>query len=596
MPQKTCAFLYCTVVITRRGHKLCYEHYQQEQAGSINLCPSCGEIYKPFDHHWCRSCAAASKPTKTCAFWPCNVQLEEDWQKLCYTHYKLAQQGKIDLCASCQLNYKHDEVTKCPECNTSEGNSNAKATTSATTSSNSRTASRESQPVKYDGSGWEAPTAGPKPQLPDRFIQAVELVEKNLVEHASACQAHETNTTQFLVMPMIAGLGWHEYDPGQLQKEYKPAGRRRSGRDIAVDIVLFQDGEAAVLIEVKRLDRTYDDSFKEQLEMYAQYSADGTIAILTNGATWIVHNVTDGKLGPETRLDVKNKAHMEQLYAILAREEFASNRTTTQSPAPTPQISESERTEKLFQDLTQYRHQFNLSHGLPPYVHGLPPHVLKEDTLNLPRIKMPAQGATTWNMPDGHEAIFQTIEGIVVEWTSPRAWWPDSIEESGGSSPPACSSADSIKGFGIITTEADEVPAFHDCNTCPHNQWDTGRNGRGKACKEKYMLYVVQNGAEGIFPSVVQIPATSLPAVGRYMDGLYFDSVSHWKIVSKLSLEKQGSASMPYSVLRIQRGEQLNAEEVDMIRKYREAITPVINREQETVASNIQRDAEELEG
>ena len=504
--------------------------------------------------------------------------------------------GQDRTLRSCQLNYKHDEVTKCPECNTSEGNSNAKATTSATTSSNSRTASRESQPVKYDGSGWEAPTAVPKPQLPDRFIQAVELVEKNLVQHAAACQNSEASTTQFLVMPMVAGLGWNEYDPDQLQKEYKPAGRRRFGRDIAVDIVLFQDGEAAALIEVKRLDRTYDDSFKEQLEMYAQHAADGTVAILTNGPTWIVHYVTGGKLGPETRLEVKNDAHMEQLYTILAREGFASNGTVTQSPAPIPQLSESEHTEKLFQALTQYRHQFNLSHGLPPYVHGLPPHVLKEDTLNLPRIKMPAQGATTWNMPDGHEGIVQTLEGIIVEWTSPRAWWPDSIEESGGSSPPACSSADSIKGFGVISTEEDETPAFHDCNTCPHNQWDTGRNGRGKACKEKYMLYIVQNGAEGVFPSVVQIPATSLPTVGRYMDGLYFDNVSHWKIVSKLSLEKQGSASMPYSVLRIQRGEQLNAEEVTLLRKYREAITPVINREQETVASNIQRDAEELEG
>jgi hypothetical protein len=215
---------------------------------------------------------------------------------------------------------------------------------------------------------------------------------------------------------------------------------------------------------------------------------------------------------------------------------------------------------------------------------------------NLPRIKVPAQGATTWNMPDGHEGIVQTIEGIIVEWTSPRAWWPDSIEESGGSSPPACSSADSIRGFGVITAEEDEAPAFHDCNPCPHNQWDTGRNGRGKACKEKYMLYVVQNGADGVFPSVVQIPATSLPTVGRYMDGLYFDGVSHWKIVSELTLEKQGTQAMPYSVLRIRRGEQLNAEEVTLLRKYREAITPVINREQETVASNIQRDAEELEG
>ena len=172
---------------------------------------------------------------------------------------------------------------------------------------------------------------------------------------------------------------------------------------------------------------------------------------------------------------------------------------------------------------------------------------------------------------------------------------PDSIEKSGGSSPPACSSADSIKGFGVITTEEDEAPAFHDCNTCPHNQWDTAATAGARLQGEVHALRRSER-RRGRVPSVVQIPATSLPTVGRYMDGLYFDSVSHWKIVSKLSLEKQGSASMPYSVLRIQRGEQLNAEEVNMIRKYREAITPVINREQETVASNIQRDAEELEG
>ena len=584
MPPKTCAFLYCTVVITRRGHKLCYEHYQEEQAGEINLCPSCGVTYKPSEYPQCRACADYSKPTtKTCTFWNCNVQLEEEWQKLCYTHYKLAQQGKIELCPSCQRNYKNAGAPRCHECNTSQGNSNARTNQNELQVSesamqtpcpicsaamqprmgrngtfmgcteypdcngtlnvddngdivaqpelrhNPRTASREAQPVKYDGSGWDAPTAAPKPQLPDRFRKAVEQVEKNLVQHAAACRNNEASTTQFLVMPMVAGLGWNEYDPDQLQKEYKPAGRRRFGQDIAVDIALFQSGQTAVFIEVKRLDRTYDASFKKQLEMYAQHGADGTIAILTNGATWIVHNVTDGRLGPETRLDVKNDAHMEQLYATLAREGFASKGTITKSPAQTPkspaqtpQISESERTEKLFQALTQYRHQFNLSHGLPPYVHGLPPHVLKEDTLNLPRIKVPAQGATTWNMPDGHEGIVQTIEGIIVEWTSPRAWWPDSIEKSGGSSPPACSSADSIRGFGVITAEEDEAPAFHDCNTCPHNQWDTGRNGRGKACKEKYMLYVVQNGAEGVFPSVVQIP----PPPCRRSAGTWTDSTS----------------------------------------------------------------------
>ena len=122
---------------------------------------------------------------------------------------------------------------------------------------------------------------------------------------------------------------------------------------------------------------------------------------------------------------------------------------------------------------------------------------------DLPRVTLPAGGMTVWEINNGGEVEHaEAIEGIIVHATSPRAFWRESLEMSGGSTPPDCSSEDGKTGTG---------DPGGDCYECEFNQWGSADTGEGKACKEKRMLFLLRKGA--FLPMVVQAPSTSIPTV-----------------------------------------------------------------------------------
>ena len=125
-----------------------------------------------------------------------------------------------------------------------------------------------------------------------------------MINHSRECTNHESNTIQYLVEPMLRGLGWDFDDPEQVRREYRPKVDQRYGkRGKAVDIALLENGDPKVFVEVKRLDRDYDPAYKEQIEGYASYMQVGT-AVLTNGKYWIVSPVLHGMLKGDNVIDV----------------------------------------------------------------------------------------------------------------------------------------------------------------------------------------------------------------------------------------------------------------------------------------------------
>ena len=55
---------------------------------------------------------------------------------------------------------------------------------------------------------------------------------------------------------------------------------------------------------------------------------------------------------------------------------------------------------------------------------------------DLDRVTMPLGGGLSWTVPtlEGEETV-KSLEGIIVHWTAPRAYWQESMEESGGGHP-----------------------------------------------------------------------------------------------------------------------------------------------------------------
>jgi len=145
---------------------------------------------------------------------------------------------------------------------------------------------------------------------------------------------------------------------------------------------------------------------------------------------------------------------------------------------------------------------------------------------DLVRIRVPAGGGKNWIVPtaDGGEHSLKELTGVVVYIAARRAYWPDSNPTG---EPPACSSRDCITGTGRPGGP---------CVACPHNTFGSaqrpdGTVGRGKACKESRLVFLLREGRT--LPDVVVIPPGSLKSFKAWR--LLLD-VPFWGIVTSLTL------------------------------------------------------------
>ena len=269
--------------------------------------------------------------TRICAEQDCNQPPNRPNQPLCYDDYLELRDGTISLCSDCQVMYKPAEHPVCRNCY------------------------RRQRSSHESGRGWGTAQSKPaSPPLPARLVKAVELVRRNISDHEDACVNNETNTTQYLVEPMLTGLGWDIHNPALVIKEYRVEGKKRFRRNIRVDIALLGDDRRPfAFIEVKRLDRDYDPRYMGQLEGYASHMDSG-VAVLTNGRHWLISNVTDGVSQPHRTvniLDGSAESVAEQLNSELGRAMIAGSiqsatppvRVARPSPPTSAQIMEALR-------------------------------------------------------------------------------------------------------------------------------------------------------------------------------------------------------------------------------------------------------------
>lgn len=125
---------------------------------------------------------------------------------------------------------------------------------------------------------------------------------------------------------------------------------------------------------------------------------------------------------------------------------------------------------------------------------------------DLPRVKIPAGGSTTWEIPGLVESTAEKVlSGVVVHFKSTRAYWPED-DAMGG--PPACRSDNAITGVGNPGGP---------CRTCPMAEFGSGKDGRGQACAQKEVWFILR--PDTYLPIVLALPATSLKAAKQYRVG-----------------------------------------------------------------------------
>lgn len=168
---------------------------------------------------------------------------------------------------------------------------------------------------------------------------------------------------------------------------------------------------------------------------------------------------------------------------------------------------------------------------------------------NLPRVKIPAGGATTWAVPTpfGMEAS-EDLSGVVVSWKRVRAYWenPDPTGE-----PPACISHDTVRGIG--------KPGGA-CRSCPLAQWGSSpKSDKAQACKESEIWFLLR--ADGLLPIVLRLPATSLQGAEDYRISLASGGVPIESVQTTLSLRSEKGPSGNYSIAVPKFGGKLDDED-----------------------------------
>lgn len=286
-------------------------------------------------------------PKRICGQQDCNEYTSRRNHPLCYLHYLAAQSGSIDECPNHRGVYKPREHLKCRQCY--EDKSQIYKPT------NTISEKRE----LYSTGGWDKPLV--EPRATPLSAEAVSRVRNNMNLYSRECMNNESNTIQYLIDPIVRGLGWDFDNPKEVAREYKP------DKKLRVDIALFEEGKPVVFLEAKRLDREYDSAYKDQIDRYASHMEEGT-AVLTNGRFWHVSPVRNGMTKEWNVIDIIQGSPEEvakKLNSVIGK--GASRRSNGKSVRP----------DTIKDKLKDYRLRESKSRNKPAYT------IFTNETLNL---------------------------------------------------------------------------------------------------------------------------------------------------------------------------------------------------------------------
>jgi hypothetical protein len=185
---------------------------------------------------------------------------------------------------------------------------------------------------------------------------------------------------------------------------------------------------------------------------------------------------------------------------------------------------------------------------------------------DLDRVKVPAGGGTQWTVTSlaGEEQVSE-IDGVIVSWRRVRSYWRESFAETGGGTPPDCSSDDGIIGVGEPGGE---------CSRCPLSKWGSAGNGRAQACSETKMLFLIREGDR--LPIVISVPPSSLGPVSKYFLRLLSHGAPYYGVLTRLTLDRtKNKDGIAYSQIQPSMVSTLSPEECAKIKSYALGLQPL---------------------
>lgn len=117
---------------------------------------------------------------------------------------------------------------------------------------------------------------------------------------------------------------------------------------------------------------------------------------------------------------------------------------------------------------------------------------------------------------------------VILAFLRENRFYPGKYKD-GDQRPPGCFAFENTEGELIPHADSPERQA-NNCAECPHNEWESGDNGVGKACSNRYRLLVIDaDFGDGVGPveyfqdadvAVLNIPPASLKNFEKYLKDL----------------------------------------------------------------------------
>lgn len=182
--------------------------------------------------------------------------------------------------------------------------------------------------------------------------------------------------------------------------------------------------------------------------------------------------------------------------------------------------------------------------------------------MSFQRIKIPAGGNLVFEIPtdDPDNPNYEkTIDGVLIFHHDANAYWPEGSEYDENTAP-LCSSVNGKQGIG---------EPGGSCVMCAMNQYGTSAEGRGKACKNMRMLYLLQSGE--CVPIQISLPPTSLKPFKNFVNQAFLlrRRPSYGSVI-QIGLRKENNGGNDYSVATFRLLENFEGEDLAQIRSYAE--------------------------
>jgi hypothetical protein len=170
---------------------------------------------------------------------------------------------------------------------------------------------------------------------------------------------------------------------------------------------------------------------------------------------------------------------------------------------------------------------------------------------DLIRVRVPAADSGQWSIKDpANVRTAKEIVGALVVYRKGGVLWPTEGEAIKGSRPVIVTN-DLRTGqlvsddFGDLD-EAELQKAriedgpngelLYDWLELSYNKWGSSGKGRGKRCKERRILGILE--PESMYPLIVTVPPASLRNVTDWIKGMSLNGIPHFRLVCALGLEE----------------------------------------------------------